>query len=129
MESKQIVLCDTNILIEFYKNNTSIINDLKTIGIENIAINTIVLAELIYGAHNKKELKEILKNASQLSIFSVNDAISQLTIQLMVKFSLSHTLALPDVFIAATALYHKCPLFTLNKKDFKFIDDLVLYSN
>lgn len=127
MESQEIVLCDTNILIEFYKNNTSIIQDLKTIGIQNIAINTIVLAELIYGVHNKKELNEILKNASQLTIFPINDEISQLIIQLMIKFSLSHNLALPDAFIAATSLHYKCPLFTMNKKDFRYIDNLVLY--
>ncbi len=128
METKQIVLCDTNILIEFYKNNTTIIKELQTIGVRNISINSIVLAELIYGAQDKRELSVILKNANQLKLIPITASISELTIQLMSQFSLSHTLALPDAFIAATALHHKCPLYTLNKKDFRFINGLELYA-
>lgn len=45
----------------------------------------------------------------------------------MSKYSLSHKLALPDGFIAASAIEKNIELFTLNKKDFKFIDGLVLY--
>jgi len=128
METRQIVLCDTNILIEFYKNNASIIQELQTIGAKNIAINSIILAELIYGAHNKRELNVILKNAKQLTLFPITEQISELTIQLMTQYSLSHNLTLPDALIAATALHHKCPLYTLNKKDFRFLNGLVLHN-
>jgi tRNA(fMet)-specific endonuclease VapC len=33
-----MILCDTNILIEFYKNNTAIIQELRQIGIHQLAI-------------------------------------------------------------------------------------------
>lgn len=45
----------------------------------------------------------------------------------MADFSLSHNLTLPDAFIAATAIFHDIPLYTLNKKDFRFIPGLRLY--
>lgn len=34
---------------------------------------------------------------------------------------------IPDALIAATALRHALPLFTLNVKDFRFIPGLQLY--
>ena len=36
-----MILCDTNILIEFYKGNPSVVQTLKTIGAANIAVSVI----------------------------------------------------------------------------------------
>lgn len=80
MEKKSLVLCDTNIIIEFYKKNSIIVKSLKAIGQENIAISII-----------------------------------------------SHKLSLPDGLIAATAITEDIPLYTLNKKDFRYIENLRLY--
>jgi len=46
MEQEKIILCDTDVIIEFYKNNPKIIPVLKNIGQSNIAINTITAGEL-----------------------------------------------------------------------------------
>jgi tRNA(fMet)-specific endonuclease VapC len=54
-----MILIDTNILIEIYKNNASIIDIVKEIGQNNIAISDITCAELFYGARNKRELQVI----------------------------------------------------------------------
>ena len=56
MEKKLVVLCDTNILIELYKNNQSIISKLQSIGNANIAISSITTGELIFGTLNKREI-------------------------------------------------------------------------
>ncbi len=45
----------------------------------------------------------------------------------MSDYSLSHNLIVPDGLIASTSLVHDLSLFTLNKKDFKFISGLDLY--
>jgi hypothetical protein len=34
-----MILCDTNILMEFYKNNPKIVDELRQIGLERLAIN------------------------------------------------------------------------------------------
>ncbi|MEI3651701.1 MAG: hypothetical protein V6D39_17345 [Dolichospermum lemmermannii FEM_B0920] len=47
-----MILCDTNILIEFYKNNFQIISELRFVGLNQLAISTITQAELYYGAIN-----------------------------------------------------------------------------
>ena len=125
---KSIILCDTNILIEFYKNNQTIIQKLQNIGIENIALSSVTAGELIFGALNKKEIQIIKKDIENLILLHINDLISQKFIELIFKYSKSHGLAIPDALIAATALVNNTKLYTLNVKDFKFIDGLVLYN-
>lgn len=128
MANTAIILCDTNIIIEFYKENEAIINELKHIGQDNIAVSVVTIGELIYGAFNKKELTQILRDAANLHLFQINDAIGNKFIELMSNFSLSHNLTLPDALIAATALHYDVPIYTLNIKDFRFIPDLKLYN-
>ena len=41
-----MILCDTNILIEFYKNNPTITANLHAIGSGNLAVSAVTVAEL-----------------------------------------------------------------------------------
>ena len=127
MGQNKIVLCDTDVIIEFYKNNPDIISELKTIGQENIAVNTITAGELIYGALNKKELNQIKKDLKHLNIIDIDKRTCNAFLDMMSKYVLSHKLTLPDGFIAASAMVHNIELYTLNIKDYRFIDGLKLY--
>jgi tRNA(fMet)-specific endonuclease VapC len=122
-----MILCDTNILVEFYKNNTAIIQELLQIGSQNLAISIITRAELYYGAINKNELKRIQKHLDLLQNIPIARPISEQFIQLIANYSLNHKLTIPDALIAATALVHDLELYTLNIKDFRFIENLRLY--
>ncbi|WP_310379306.1 PIN domain-containing protein [Flavobacterium sp.] len=62
-----------------------------------------------------------------LIVLPIESSISIVSVNLVEKYSLSHKLSLPDALIAATALYHNIPLYTLNKKDFKFIPKIKLF--
>ena len=123
-----MILCDTNIFIEIYRNNGVIIQAIKQIGQENLMVSDITCAELFFGARNKKELEAISKDLEKLEVLPVNIFISSLSVKLVKDYSLSHKLALPDAIIGATAIYHNLPLYTLNVKDFIFIDNLKLFS-
>jgi predicted nucleic acid-binding protein len=129
MEQKKIVLCDTNIIIGVYRNNPDIISELKKIKQENIAVSIITAGELIYGALNKKELNQIKRDLDNLVLVDIDKKICNLFLELLSKYALSHKLALPDGFIAATALANDIELYTLNTKDYSFIDGLKLYKN
>lgn len=104
MENSGLVLCDTDIIIEFYKGNKLIAEKLKQIGIKNIAISSITVAELIYGALNKKELNQICNDLESLNIISLNYNINYIFLDLMKKYSLSHKIKIPDCLIAATSI-------------------------
>ena len=71
-----MVLCDTNILVEFYKNTPGIIQEFNHIRQDQLAIIVITQAELYFGAVNKAELKRIRKHLGLLNIFSLDIGIS-----------------------------------------------------
>lgn len=122
-----MIICDTNILIELYKGNTEIISSLRKIEEKNICVSDIIVAEIFYGARDRKDLNFLEKQLRNIKCFSINEAISSLAVKLVQKYSLSHKLSLADSLIAATAICHDFELFTLNEKDFRFIEHLRLY--
>lgn len=122
-----MILCDTNILIEFYKGNSDIVEELKTIGLPNLAISTITAGEMYFGARDKRELGQIKKNLSLLNQIPLDADISERFLSLLESYALSHRLSVPDALIAATCLSRNLPLYTLNLKDFQFISDLQLH--
>lgn len=120
MEKGQLVLCDTNIIIELYKGNPEIVKSLRSIGQENIAVSIITAGELIFGAINRRELNKIKKDLASLNVLDIEKSVGNKFIELMTEYALSHQLSLPDGFIAATAMANQIPLYTLNKKDFRY---------
>ena len=122
-----MILIDTNILIEIYKNNISIVEEVKKIGQGNISISDITCAELYFGARNKKELQTIAKDLKKLQIIHIQAEISDKAVKLVEKYAMSHKLSIPDALIAATAIYYNISLYTLNVKDFIFIENVKLH--
>jgi predicted nucleic acid-binding protein len=127
MAKKSLVLCDTNIIIEFYKENPLILAELRGVGQQNIAVSIITVGELLYGALNKEEYRQIDQDLAHLHLFHLDKAIGECFMEIMSKYSLSHNLSLPDGLIVATALIEDIPLYTLNKKDFRYIGGIQPY--
>jgi predicted nucleic acid-binding protein len=50
-----MIICDTNILIEFYKGNHQVVDILRGIGIPNLAISIVTTGELYYGVKDRRE--------------------------------------------------------------------------
>ncbi|MBW2607147.1 MAG: type II toxin-antitoxin system VapC family toxin [Deltaproteobacteria bacterium] len=124
-----MILCDTNVIIEILKGNEKTIKIIESIGLENIAISSVTVMELYFGALNKRELSKIKKHLKALNIVHFDNDISELAVSLIESYSKSHGLQIPDAIIAATALSFEIKLFTLNLKDFKYIDGLNLQKN
>lgn len=123
-----MILCDTNVLIEFYKGRADVTNALRSMGISNIAISVVTAAELFYGARDKRELRKMQKHLALLRQLPLDTETSRLFLTLIETYALSHNLTIPDALIAATALRHQIPLYTFNTNDFKFITTLALYT-
>lgn len=123
-----MVLCDTNIIIEFFKGNHKTLKEIEQIGFDNIAISAITVMELYYGALNKKELHKIKKCIYSLNVHQIDSYISEIAIELIEEYSKSHNLMIPDAIIAATAILQQIEIFTYNIKDFHFIKELKLYT-
>ena len=122
-----MTLCDTDIVIEYLKNNESICKLIESIGFDNISISIITKAELLHGAFDKNESLKIEKYLSTLEIYHIDNNISLKFNDIMKDYSLSHRINIPDALIAATAIINNIELLTRNKKDFKFIKGIKLY--
>ena len=124
-----MILCDTNVLIEVLKGNNKTITTIETIGLQNIAISSITVMELYFGAFNKTELNKIKKHINALNIAHFDNDVSEVAISVIEKYGKSHGLQIPDAIIAATAMSLQIKLFTLNLKDFRYIDSLKLFGD
>ncbi len=122
-----MILCDTNVLIEFYKGNDSVTKVFADVGLPNLAVSVITVGELYYGAKDKRELAQITKHLKMLNQIDVDADVCNIFLELMQTFVLSHKLSVPDGLIAATSIRHAIPLYTFNVKDFHYLPGLTLH--
>jgi len=69
----------------------------------------------------------IKRHLSSIQIFHIDDEISITASDLIERYAKSHGLKIPDALIAATSIIQDVQLFTLNTKDFKFIENIKLW--
>ena len=62
----------------------------------------------------------------RFQVIKLNESISNLAVDLLREYRLSHGLLIPDALIASTALYLNMDLATKNQRDYRFIDNLKL---
>ena len=122
-----MILCDTNIFIHAFAKHQATIEALREIGFANVVLSTVSVMELYRGMGNKQELAEMQKKIRYYDISHLNESISSVAIDLLLRFKLSHDLQIPDALIGATAITNGLPLFTYNVKDFSFMPGLILY--
>jgi len=102
-----MILCDTDIFIEAFKNNTLATGSLSRIGFQNIALSAITL---------------------MVEIINLDQEITETAINMIERYAKSHGLHIPDALLAATAICRGMQLLTYNVKDFKFVEGIKLYS-
>ncbi len=122
----QFVIFDTNIFIHWFRNDESTLKKILQIGTENMLIPSIVKMELLWGCENKHELNVLSKRIAKYPLIHIDKKISVLAVSFIEKFKLSHSLSIPDAYIGATAIAYDLPLFTYNRKDFKFLPNIHL---
>ncbi len=130
--AKNKVVCDTDVLIDYWDvsspRHANSKNSLENlIGLDNVVISVITKMELLMGATNKTDETKIKKKLLRFNVALINNDITMEALTLFESYRLSHGLAIPDCFIAATAKIMRLDLFTYNLKDYKFIGKLSLF--
>lgn len=92
------------------------------------AVSVVSIAELIQGAKDKRELRDIIKLKNSLKVVPITDRISRHALILIEKLFLSNHLEFLDALIAATAIENNLTLVTANVKHFSPIKGLKLTS-
>lgn len=125
---RKAVIVDTDILIDLARDDEFAVNCLKKLEKDHqLEISAITKLEIIVGCRNKTELKEANKFLEELPINDLTPEITHKTIELVSKYYLSHELLIPDALIAATAIVSQKPLISKNQKDYRLINELVLF--
>lgn len=132
--AKKPVICDTDVLIDYFdirskrhQQTKNIIDSI--IELDNVIISAITKMELLMGANNKEEELKIKKMLLRFNTALINNDITLEALAMFEKYRLSHGLAIPDCLIAATAKVTGFELFTYNVKDYKFINKIKMFKN
>ena len=116
----EIVFLDTNIIIEYLKGNIEITERIKSF--DGVFINEIVIMELYQGARNKRELNYINKSIADFRVLKTTEQIVKFAKEILEKYTLSHNTKIMDAIIASTVYVYDLKLYTLNLKDFRYLD-------
>ena len=113
-----MIFVDTCILIDYSRDKI----DIDETQFDNFYINSIVQLEFLAGSLNKKELKKLNKILAKCQLLDLDQDIMNLSVQLINRYGLSHGMGIYDSIIASTCMVYDLPLWTHNKKDFRFLD-------
>lgn len=122
-----LIICDTNIFISLFRELPDTVTQLKSIGDGNVLMPSVTVMELYRGMENKKEMKEMDNKIKQYNVIHFNQAVSEKAVELIHLYKLSYNLQIPDAIIGAMSIIYQLPLFTYNKKDFKFMSGIILH--
>ena len=123
-----MIMLDTNVVVAFLNGDKSILKRIRA-EVDKIALNTLVVAELDYGAKASQRAKENLEklyrlvDICQVVPFDLECAKVFGTIKSKLR-SLGRPTGEMDGLIAATAMAHKATLITADKKHFENIERL-----
>ena len=105
------VLIDTNIYVAFKRNETNVVEVLKQA--ENIAVNTVVMGELLAGfrggdkeMQNRKELDQFL-DSPRVSVSAIDETCADFFSLVFNNLrKIGRPIPTNDIWIAASAMQH-----------------------
>ena len=113
-----MIFVDTCIVINYINGKLEIPDRQKA----SLYMNSIVDNEIIVGVKNKRDLATSNKKISDFPMLDMDQDIMDLSTKLLNQYKLSHGMGIYDAIIASTCMIYDLPLWTHNKKDFRFLD-------
>jgi predicted nucleic acid-binding protein len=125
MAEKKLILCDSNVLFDYFRGIPAMIQELDELGFERLSLSVISEAEM-YAGMKRSERRATVETINKFNIIELDTEISRRLATLIWEHYAKRP-AIPDMIIAATALVYQVELFTFNKKDFNFIEGIKFY--
>lgn len=123
----EIVVVDTDILIDSGRGITEAVACLEQIEQQSkLAISIVTQMELIVGCQNKTELRSLEKFLVRFQVVKLTEQASDIAVDLLHTYRLSHGILIADALIAATAISAGVPFVSKNQRDYRFIAGLRL---
>ena len=122
-----LTIVDTDILIDAARQASTAVHCLDEIEQGSaLAVSVVTQMELFVGCRNQAELRYTERFLQRFHVLKLNEPISDVAVELLRRYRLSHGLAIPDALIAATAIVLDQPLISKNQRDYRFISRLQL---
>ena len=121
------VVVDTDILIDVGRGVEEAVAYIRHVeSYSTPMISAVTQMELIIGCGNNIELRAVERFLSRFRTISLNTRTSDLAVDLLRRYRLSHGLLIADALIAATAMSAGEQFVTKNQRDYRFIEGLRL---
>jgi predicted nucleic acid-binding protein len=117
-------LIDTSILVDVLRQKLEAESFIRATAGIGLYTHDTVIGELLTGIRNAKELRALDGLLVPFQILHLSEADSELSLELLRCYKLSHNIGYLDCLIAATALRLNFPVATINDKHFRPIPNL-----
>jgi predicted nucleic acid-binding protein len=122
-----LTIVDTDILIDAGRNVREAVECLTDLERRSgLAISTVTQMELLAGCRSKVEMRHIEHFLQRFQVLKLTEVVSEMAVDLLRQYRLSHGLAIPDALIAATAITLDQSFVSKNQRDYRFIKGLKL---
>jgi tRNA(fMet)-specific endonuclease VapC len=130
MDRRKIII-DTTVLIDHLRKSDKRKSLLFTvIGKHDLFISAVSIFELYAGATDQRKTRDIEIIMGTLESLPLSTETAQKAGQLYLSLKKENlTLEIRDLFIGATAIIHKLPLLTFNKRHFERIKEISLFDD
>lgn len=121
-------LIDTTVLIDLSRGDqiaADYVDNERKAGTA-LSISIVSAMELVVGCRNNAEVAKAQKLLAKYSTMPISPLISQRAFDLIVAYTKSHGLQVPDALIAATALVEALELMSDNDWHFRMIPNLIV---
>jgi predicted nucleic acid-binding protein len=120
------LLLDTTVLIDLLRGHAGAAEFIDTVIASRtpLFVSAISAMELFVGCRNNDEVKKAQQLVASFGLLHLYPAESRRAYELVLLYSKSHGLAIPDALIAATALVQDLELASDNVRHFGMIPDL-----
>lgn len=119
---------DTDVLIWYLRGLNSAKVFLESIPYGDRVLSSVVQMELVRGCRDRAELRRLKRFLESFFpvIVHISEEMSRRAGTLIERYALSHSMAVDDALIAATALTLKSRVATANTSDYSFVSGLTL---
>lgn len=125
MAKKKIVLCDSNVLFDYFRGVPAMLQELDELGFAQLYLSVISEAEMYVGMKRSQKRKTV-ETINKFNVIGLDAEISRRLLTLTWEHYTKRP-GIADMIIAATALTYPVELFTFNKKDFDFVEGGTFY--
>jgi predicted nucleic acid-binding protein len=119
-------IIDSNIVIDLLRQIPSSVSWYANLQRQRIAITPIVWMEVVQGARNKTERRQIVRFLMRFTIEHPTSHDNQWAMSKFARFRVSHGVEYQDLMIASVAVGLAIPLYTRNTKHYHFLPRLKL---